>query len=89
MIAGNSANDTLQQLVARGFDRDCFHLCLGGRLNVDAAFQDWVRERLSIEECLGDAFVSPSNNLKPPPLPQPMGAMVPVAGYSLVIRLHS
>lgn len=67
MIVGDSAKATLEHLVSHGLDRDCLSHCLGGRVVEKAAFADWVRQRLSVEECLGDAFLSRSDNLKPPP----------------------
>lgn len=66
VITGDSAKSTLQKLLDRGFDRDCLPQCLGGNVQERDTVQKWIRGRLSVEECIGDAFVSRSNNLRPP-----------------------
>lgn len=52
VVAGNSGGETLRLLEATGFSRDSLPQYLGGTMDRDNVFTDWVRMRVSLETAL-------------------------------------
>ena len=48
-VIGNSLRETLNLLEENGLDRSCIPLALGGDYFYSTQFNEWIRERLSIE----------------------------------------
>lgn len=58
VLAGNSSKSTLQLLLNAGFDRNAVPHILGGNLNDQSTFAEWVRGRLTKETVLVPALIS-------------------------------
>lgn len=51
IVAGASVSETLQKAQARGIERSCLPVSVGGTFT-DSKFQDWIRLRISVEDVL-------------------------------------
>eukprot|EP00977_Amphora_coffeiformis_P027781 scaffold34644_cov283-Amphora_coffeaeformis.AAC.1 len=54
-VIGQSIRETIRLLEEEGLDRSCIPLRLGGDYFYTKQFDDWIRERLSVEDCMGGA----------------------------------
>ena len=63
IVAGNSVSETLQLAQARGIERYVLPVSLGGTFT-DSKFQDWIRQRISIEDVLSSAPLRVNDDLR-------------------------
>jgi len=54
-IIGQSIRETIRLLEEEGIDRSCIPMKLGGDYFYTKQFDDWIRTRLSMEDCMGAA----------------------------------